>query len=144
MKTIIAAIDFSDASKKVLAQASAMAKSTGAKVYVVHGIEQLAAFYDIYGYTVPDMTNFSQQATDRANEALQKRADGMNLPSDQVETRIVEGTFIDALLDFAREVNGDMLIVGSHGHGLVARVLLGSTAQRLLHKTEIPTLVVPV
>lgn len=143
MKTILAAIDFSDVSEKVLAQAAELARATGAKLHIVHGVEQIAAFYDIYGYTVPDLADYSQQAADRASAALNKRVAKMALPDEQTEVRVLEGPFLETLLDYRREIAADMLVVGSHGHGFVARVLIGSTAQRILHKSEVPTLVVP-
>lgn len=143
MKTILVAIDFSDVSEKVLSTTAEIARAMGAKVHLVHGVEQVAAFYDIYGYTVPDMADFSQQAAERATKVLAERAATMGLPEGQVETRILEGPFLDTLLGYSQEIAADMLVVGSHGHGLVARVLLGSTAQRILHKSEVPTLVVP-
>lgn len=143
MKTIIAAIDFSDVSSKVLTQASELAKATGAKVMLVHGIEQLAAFYDIYGYTIPDAGSFETHARERAESSLAERAKALDLPAEQVECQVLEGPFLETLLDFAKEANADLLILGSHGHGVVARMLLGSTAQRVINHTAIPTLIVP-
>ncbi|MDQ8191990.1 universal stress protein [Roseibacillus persicicus] len=143
MKTVIAAIDFSDVSAKVLKQASELAKATGAKVTLVHGIEQLAAFYDIYGYTIPDAANFETHARERAEDSLAERAKTLQLPAEQIDYKVLEGPFLETLLDYAKEANADLLILGSHGHGVVARMLLGSTAQRVISHTSIPTLIVP-
>lgn len=143
MKTLLVAIDFSDVSAKVLANAGELAKAFGATVHLVHGVEQLASFYDIYGYTIPDVNTFEDQARDRAEKALAEKAASMGLPAEQVVTKVLEGPFLDSLLEYGQEVSADLLVLGSHGHGLVARVLLGSTAQRVLHRAEIPTLIVP-
>lgn len=143
MKTIIAAIDFSDVSSKVLQQSCELAKATGAKVILVHGVEQLASFYDIYGYTVPDAGQFEDHARDRAQSALEERAQTLDLPAEQVETQVLEGPLLETLIDCAKEREADLLVLGSHGHGVVARVLIGSTAQRIINHTSIPTLIVP-
>lgn len=143
MKTILVAIDFSDVSAKVLANAGELARALGAQVHLVHGVEQLASFYDIYGYTIPDVSTFEEQARDRAEKGLAEKAASMGLPTEQVVTKVLEGAFLDSLLEYGQEISADLLVLGSHGHGLVARVLLGSTAQRVLHRAEIPTLIVP-
>lgn len=143
MKTILVAIDFSDVSEKVLSTTAELAQATGATVHLVHGIEQVAGLYDIYGYTVPDLAHFARQASERAAEVLTERAATMGLPADRIHTRILEGPLLETLLSHSQQIGADLLVVGSHGHGLVARVLLGSTAQRILHKSEVPTLVVP-
>lgn len=143
MKTIVSAIDFSDVSEKVLAQSQELAAATGAKLYVVHVVEQLAAFYDIYGYTVPDIEGFEAHARERAETSLKEKASVVNLPADKMETVVLEGPIQETLLNFMDTQQADLLVVGSHGHGLVARVLLGSTAQRILNKCEVPVLVVP-
>lgn len=143
MKTIIAAIDFSDVSAKVLAQTTELAKATGAKVLLVHGIEQLASFYDIYGYTVPDVGEFETHARERAENALKERAAGVDLPDDQIETEVLEGPLIDTLIECVKAKEADLLVLGSHGHGVVARILLGSTAQRIINHAAVPTLIVP-
>lgn len=143
MKKIIAAIDFSDVSAKVLNQTAELAQATGAQVVLVHGIEQLASFYDIYGYTVPDVGEFEIHARDRAAKALEERAKTLTLPADQISTEILEGPLIDTLLDSAKSHQADLLVLGSHGHGVVARLLLGSTAQRIINQATIPILIVP-
>ena len=143
MKMIIAAIDFSDVSAKVLAQAGELAHATGAKVLVVHGIEQLASFYDIYGYTVPEATDFETHARDRANQALKERAAALGLPEGRVQTQVLEGPLMETLVKCAKDREADLLVLGSHGHGVVARMLIGSTAQRIVHHTCVPTLIVP-
>ena len=140
---IIAAIDFSDVSTKVLEKTGELAKATGAQVLLVHGIEQVAAFYDIYGYTVPDAADFENHARERAESALKERSASLDLPAEQFKVQILEGSFLDTLVACAKENEADLLVLGSHGHGVVARMLLGSTAQRVVNQATIPTLIVP-
>ncbi|MBK1832533.1 universal stress protein [Roseibacillus ishigakijimensis] len=143
MKRILAAIDFSDVSSEVLAQTAALAQATGAQVTLVHGIEQLAAFYDIYGYTIPDVTSFETHARQRAQKALEERAQELQLSPDRYQTRVLTGPLVDSLIDCAREIDADLIVLGSHGHGIVARMLLGSTAQRIVNEAVLPSLIVP-
>jgi nucleotide-binding universal stress UspA family protein len=60
--------------------------------------------------------------------------------------RVVKGTNkdpADLIADVAREVDADLILVGTRGHGRVAGMLLGSVTQRLLHVAPCPVLAVP-
>ena len=144
MKTIVAALDFSDASKPILEMASELAQSFGAALHLVHVIEPEPS-YSAYGFTpeeFPAIHVFQKEARERADAALAKKRE--SLPADMaVETHLLEGNPLHALLDFATEQEADLVVLGSHGHGVMASVLLGSVAEGLVRKAEVPALVVP-
>ncbi|WP_062436657.1 universal stress protein [Herbidospora daliensis] len=73
-------------------------------------------------------------------EALAGRGD--RYPEVQVSTEIVEGHPVDVLRHAADRA--DLLVVGSHGHGTLAGMLLGSVSQALLHLAPCPLAVVRV
>ena len=52
------------------------------------------------------------------------------------------GRPVQQILDYVGEVKGDLLVVGSHGHGFVAHMLLGSVAERLVRQAPCPVLTV--
>lgn len=60
-----------------------------------------------------------------------------------VETRVEWKTASAALMDVAEELGANMIVVGTYGAGALRGVLLGSTPYKLLHRSEIPVLVVP-
>ena len=55
---------------------------------------------------------------------------------------IVEGHPADVLLAKARELQCGLLVAGSHGHTRIREMIIGSTANRLLHQTTLPLLLV--
>lgn len=63
-------------------------------------------------------------------------------PGMEVETRVEEGRPEEALARVASEIDAHVIAVGSHGHGPLTRVLLGSTAERCLRRARRPVLVV--
>lgn len=143
MKTVIAALDFSDASSPVLEMAASMAKAFGASLQIVHVIEPEPT-YSAYGFTpeeFPAIHTFQKEARVRAEKALaaQKEKVGEGV----VETHLLEGNPLHAILDYAESVDDGLLVIGSHGHGVIASVLLGSVAEGVVRKAEIPSLVVP-
>lgn len=59
-----------------------------------------------------------------------------------VETLIECGELADLLRDYLQNADADLVVMGSHGRGGLARALLGSTAEVLLHALDVDTLVV--
>jgi nucleotide-binding universal stress UspA family protein len=57
-------------------------------------------------------------------------------------TQVLYGPPAETLAEAASAGDADLLVVGSRGHGAVARVLLGSTSDRVVHVASMPVLVV--
>ena len=142
MKTIVAAIDFSDSTPGVLQAATQQAKAFGAGLHLIHVLEPEPA-YTAYGFTpdeFPAMHVFQQEARKRASQRLEEVAS--DYPG--VTTSLLEGSPLPGILGYIEQVHADFVILGSHGHGMVASLLLGSVAEGMVRKAVIPTLVVPV
>lgn len=144
MKTLIAALDFSDASEPVLAKTKELAEALGAQVHLVHAIESLTNFYDIYGYTVPDTSEFEEHARERAAVRLAEKARSLGLPDGRVVSKVLEGSAVDAILDYVDDQKDTILVMGTHGHGVISRVLVGSVAEKVLRRSHVPLLMIPV
>jgi nucleotide-binding universal stress UspA family protein len=146
MKTIIAALDFSDASAPVLETAATMAKALGAKLRLVHVVEPEPT-YSAYGFTpeeFPAIHTFQKEARSRAEKALGEQQAKVAGEVPDTGTKLLEGNPLHALLEYAEGEEGGLVVVGSHGHGVIASVLLGSVAEGVVRKARIPALIVPV
>lgn len=146
MKTIVVALDYSESTPVVLNAAVEMAKAFGASLHLLHVLEAEPA-YTAYGFTpdeFPAIHLFQQEARKRAGVKLDELL--ATVPSDisDVRTKLVEGAPLHVILDYSKEIRADLVVLGSHGHGVVASILLGSVAEGLVRKAEYPTLVVPV
>ena len=56
---------------------------------------------------------------------------------------MTEGSPLHALLARVKDSGADFVVIGSHGHGVIASLLLGSVAEGMVRKATVPTLVVP-
>lgn len=137
--TIGVAYDLTPEADKALALAVEVAAALGARLLVreVVGADLLPA---IAGYPMintdeitADILEDAQERLDAAIAALQT-----DVP---IEARAVVGSAADRLGDLAGEV--DLVICGSRSWGSVRRVIIGSTADRLIHQSPAPVLVVP-
>jgi nucleotide-binding universal stress UspA family protein len=145
MKTIVAAVDFSNATSGVVSMATRLAKAFGAELHLLHVVEPEPT-YTAYGFTpdeFPAMHAFQEEAKRRANRKLEELLAGVDSDLTGVVTRLVEGSPLHALLEYVKDNRADMVILGSHGHGVVASLLLGSVAEGMVRKALVPTLLVP-
>lgn len=142
MKTIVAAVDFSDSTPVVIDAAVEMASAFGAHLHVIHVLEPEPA-YTAYGFTpdeFPAMQLFQEEARKRAT----KRLEELSTPLSDVTVKLIEGSPLLGVLDYVNAAKADLVILGTHGHGMVASLLLGSVAEGMVRKAAVPTMVIPV
>ena len=149
MKRIVAALDFSNATPAVLETAASLVKAYGSELYLLHVLEPEPT-YTAYGFTpdeFPAIHTFQEEARKRALTKLEEMADELRKEiadgSATVKVELAEGSPLQSLIAFMKEVDANMVIVGSHGHGVFVSLLLGSVADGIVRKAIIPTLVVP-
>lgn len=138
-KTIIVGIDLSEASSEVLAKASNLADKYHATLHLVHTIEPLSF---AYGGDLPlDFSHLQDVIHKQASDFMQKMGNQWHIPSER--HHLVSGRPDKEIHRLAKEINADLIIVGSHGrHGL--SLLLGSTSSSVLHGTSCDVLAVKV
>lgn len=150
LSNILVGIDFSEGSTNALRYAASLARQTGARLHVltVHN-SALSLADDAYAYGFNPEKNLAlaQQETERCHVALVKliesQVSGPLAGQVEVNQYLREGEPRTEILNAISELKPDVLIVGSHGRGALARVVLGSVSTFLCHHCPIPLLVVP-
>ncbi len=145
MKNIVVAVDFSNATPGLMEMATRLAKLSGAELCLFHVIEPEPS-YTAYGFTpdeFPAMNAFQEEARRRADRKLDELLATVQVDIPGATAKMAEGSPLHALLDHIRNSGADFVVVGSHGHGVIASLLLGSVAEGLVRKATVPTLVVP-
>ncbi len=141
MKKILASVDFSNATPGVVAAAAEMAKAFGAELHLLHVIEPEPT-YTAYGFTpeeFPAIHTFHEETRTRAKKTLNEAAS----PFPGAITHLGDGSPLHVLEEKVGEIGADLVILGSHGHNVVASLLLGSVAEGMVRKSIVPTLVIP-
>lgn len=145
MKTIVAAVDFSNATRGVLEMAASLAKAYQARLHILHVVEQEPS-YTAYGFTpdeYPALHAFQEEAKRRATTKLEELLASVsgNLPDATIS--LTEDSPLHGVLDYVKRNKADLVVLGSHGHGVVVSLLLGSVAEGMVRKAIVPTLIVP-
>ncbi len=139
---ILIAIDLSSASQKILDKAKTLALALHAKVCLLHVIEGEPDFLD----EEPDLINSSvqgQQEFPQEHKDLQKEVDGLRQSGIETKGLLSQGTVVDVILQKSKQLEIDIIIVGTHGHGGVHHMIFGSVSEGVLRNTSCPVLVIP-
>lgn len=146
MKKILASIDFSNATAGVVSTAAEFAKAFGAELHLLHVIEPEPT-YTAYGFTpdeFPAIHTFHEETRTRAQKTLDAAAsEAASKWEVTPTTHLGDGSPLHVLEAKAKEIGADLVVLGSHGHGVVASLLLGSVAEGMVRKSIVPTLVIP-
>lgn len=139
-KRILAALDLTPDEPKVLEQAIELSKQNDAVLSLVHVVEHVASIY-ISETNFPEIPDIENRLTETAEEQL-KRVKQEHQISD-AESYVRAGTAKHEIVDLAKEINADLIVIGSHGRrGL--QLLLGSTANGILHLATCDVLAVRI
>lgn len=138
-KKMLVAIDLTEEAPQVLNKAKAMCDAQGAELLLVHVVEPVGY---AYGGDIPmDLSELQDQLDKAAREQLGKYGDEYGIAAaNQVVT---VGRPESEIHRLAKERNVDLVIVGSHGRKGF-QLLLGSTANGVLHGTECDVLAVRI
>ena len=101
-----------------------------------------APFFTVSGVSEEVWESLNESAEDAARKAIQVAADALGNTAPQVDTLIRSGSPADEIVTIAREIEADLIVMGSRGFGEVRSVLLGSVSERVLHIAHCPVLVV--
>ena len=113
---------------------------------VLHVVEPEPS-YTAYGFTpdeFPALHAYHEEAKRRAVIKLGELLETVRKDVPNAVSQIAEGGALSALLDHVKDKHADLVVLGSHGHGAIAALLLGSVAEGMLRKAVVPTLIVPV
>lgn len=139
MKTILVAVDGSEPSLKGARVAVELAKGLGASLELVFVIPPVLLPPSTYVETIKKLEEanaaLAKDALDKAKAAVEAEKGSATLVTTQ-------GAPAEAIADLAKADRVWGVVVGARGHNALSRVLLGSTADRLMHICPKPVLVV--
>jgi nucleotide-binding universal stress UspA family protein len=143
MKNILVALDLSGTTGPVLAQSRLLATTLGAKLWLVHVASPEP---DFVGYEVGPQSVRKAVADHLHEEHRQIQGHAEDLRSEGIDCTalLIQGATVDVILKEAADVEADLIVIGSHGHGFVKKLLLGGTSDDVVRRSRIPVLVVPV
>lgn len=134
VSTILVPVDFSIQSAKALHYACTLAKAFGARLHLLHVNEAVV--------DAPALASAFPVARAELLRRLDDFAADFSLPSRGLRCHIRAGRAFDEVCQAARELSADLIVCGTHGYRGMARLLLGSTAEKIVQHAAAPVLIV--
>jgi nucleotide-binding universal stress UspA family protein len=144
MKTILVPLDLSAASVQVCRAACDLARFTDGRLILLHVVSPPPAMIsDIYAFDANQLTELYSTAEKHAARRL--RALDRFCARRKVRATTVQrnGAPVAAILAKASSARASYIVMGSHGHGAMYDLLVGSTTHGVLKKAPCPVLIVP-
>ena len=142
LKTVLVPTDFSDASESALRYGKAMAEAFGASLHVVHVMEDLLAHAwaaEVYVSSMPQLRDEIEKEPRQRLGALLTEAERTAF---RAETALLAGNPFLEIIRYAKAHGVDLIVMGTHGRGPIAHMLLGSVAEKVVRKSPCPVLTV--
>ena len=142
LKTVLVPTDFSDASESALRYGKAMAEAFGASLHVVHVMEDLLAHAwaaEVYVSSMPQLRDEIEKESRQRLGALLTEAERTAF---RAETALLAGNPFLEIIRYAKAHGVDLIVMGTHGRGPIAHMLLGSVAEKVVRKSPCPVLTV--
>ncbi len=144
MQRLLVAYDSSDQSNAALDVALALARSERASItaaYAMNLSEEIGRIAAAFHHTPASAGKMLREDARAILAAASERASAAGVA---IETKLVDAPIISGLVDYARRMKADAIVVGSHGRSGLPRLLLGSVAEGLMRHAGVPVLVVRV
>lgn len=143
IRRILCPIDYSEFSRRALDHAVAIARWYGSTITILHVSEVMpVAAYAPVGPLIPPALLTPADRTAMLT-AMKKFAAREAAPGVPMEFAIAEGRPAVEILETARAMASDLLVLGTHGYTGFDRLALGSVAEKVLRKAQAPVLTVP-
>jgi universal stress protein A len=142
---ILVPVDYSDHCLHVLEFASDIARGLNAEISILYVWETMPHFSPELCVTTPSgprrLTELVQDTAEREMKEFLTRC--TCLAQIPVETHVESGPAASRILQFISRGGFDLVIAGTHGHGGVKHLVLGSVAERLVRLSPVPVITVP-
>ena len=140
LKRILVPSDFSDSARLALRYGISFAREYQAELTVLHVVETIAVGYASDLFPVP-MAEVFQEIAGYARSELAKLAQQAREKGVAVVEKVVQGKPSAEIIRVAREDTIDVIVLGTHGKGVLDHALFGSTTEKVVRKAPCPVLI---
>jgi len=140
LRTIVAAVDFSECSDRALEAAIDLARSFGATLHVVHAFDLPVPMFNPYAVSVP--VAYVTEAREAASRKLEQAVEKVRAEGIEVHGHLGEIPAAPAIVRVADDLSADLIVIGTRGHTGIKHALLGSVAERTVRTAPCSVLTV--
>jgi universal stress protein A len=139
LKRVLVPTDFSESARKALTYGAAFAGEFKADLLLLHVVETMTVGYASDLFPVP-MAEVFQEMSGYAQAELAKLGEEIRTKGIPVRELVAQGKPSAEIIRVAREESIDLIVLGSHGKGVLDQALFGSTTERVVRRAPCPVL----
>lgn len=141
-KHILVPVDGSPTAQAAVAKAAGLAQAFGSKVTAIYVIDPYP-FTGLGSDLAYGQAEYLTAATAEAKESTEAAHATLSQAGVSDEVRVIEAHNVwRGIIDTAREVGADLIVMGSHGRRGLEKLVLGSVAQSVLTHAPLPVLII--
>jgi nucleotide-binding universal stress UspA family protein len=143
MKKIVALVDLTEVTAKVVKFAQTLASAFGSRVVLLHVVPPLAIVPTL-GAEVPAIPEpLTEEELTEQREQLQQVLTELTAAGVNATALQFQGPILETVLEETSKLGADLVIMGAHHHHALYNFFVGSVAAKLLKRLPFPVLVVP-
>jgi nucleotide-binding universal stress UspA family protein len=142
VQNVVVGVDGSDQSRHAARVGADIARKNDAVLHLVTIVRPPEGWWGIVG-SPPTPSALSRSLSEAQREILDSVIGDLDLSDIEVVQIEDVGDPARMLLEYAHQVDADVMVIGRRGAGLIERIMLGSVANRIVHDSGCPVLLVP-
>jgi nucleotide-binding universal stress UspA family protein len=140
MKNILVPVDFSDLSIDIVEMAGKFALAFDSKVWIIH-VDARQPYYMTTEAGPEIINDMRYEERNRMERDLQSMEEYLRRKGVNAESKLLQGKIVSTILDQCRQLEIDMVVIGSKTFGVFSRTFLGSVSEGVLRKADCPVLI---
>jgi len=152
MKKVLIAIDYNPTARHIAKKGYELAKSMNAQIILLHVVADYTYYSSLDYSPIMGFDSFSNLGilqTDTVTELQHAAQDYLDktkqyLGGEDIQTIVKDGDSGQAIIDAAKELDVDVIVMGSHSRRGLEKILMGSVAEKVLRNSSLPLFIIPV
>jgi len=141
IKKILCAVDFAEYSKELVSYAYTLQEAFDADLHIIYVAPTLSQYVG-FQISPSSIENFVGEIIHGAEDTMKKFIQENFPDNPKVFGKVITGYAAEEIINYAKENNVDLIVMGTHGRKGIDRILFGSVAEKVVKSSDIPVLTI--
>ena len=154
MKKVLIALDYEPSAEKIAETGNTIATALNADIVLLHVIAEPAYYSSMEYSPIMGFSGFMDTMNVDISESVAKNVNALaleflnkskeHLGNSNIETMVAEGNFAETIVESAEKAQADIIVMGSHTRRGLDKLLMENVAEKVVHLSKVPVLVIPI
>ena len=154
MKKVLIALDYEPSAEKIAETGNTIATALNADIVLLHVIAEPAYYSSMEYSPIMGFSGFMDTMNVDMSESVAKNVNALaleflnkskeHLGNNNIETMVAEGNFAETIVESAEKAQADIIVMGSHTRRGLDKLLMENVAEKVVHLSKVPVLVIPI